>query len=136
MKDDYDVIVVGAGPGGSRAAQAAAQECDVLFIEKRQEIGSPVRCAEGVDLRQLTEHISPDKTWIASKVRGLQLHAPDGTTLELTTEMMGPGPPHCCLGAQDLRPTTRQRSSTSRRPRYGAHPCHPLHHGQRRRKRR
>ena len=46
MRDEYDVIVVGAGPGGSIAARTAAEECDVLLIEKRQEIGSPVRCAE------------------------------------------------------------------------------------------
>ena len=46
MRDEYDVIVVGAGPGGSIAARTAAEECDVLLIEKRQEIGDPVRCAE------------------------------------------------------------------------------------------
>jgi len=46
MKEDYDVIVVGAGPAGSVAAQNAAAECDVLLIEKRPEIGAPVRCAE------------------------------------------------------------------------------------------
>lgn len=48
MKDQYDVIVVGAGPGGSAAARVAAQECETLLIEKRQEIGDPVRCAESM----------------------------------------------------------------------------------------
>jgi digeranylgeranylglycerophospholipid reductase len=43
--DDYDVVVVGAGPAGSVAAKNAAADCDVLLVEKRQEIGSPVRCA-------------------------------------------------------------------------------------------
>ncbi|MCK4459402.1 MAG: NAD(P)/FAD-dependent oxidoreductase, partial [Methanosarcinales archaeon] len=44
----YDVVVVGAGPAGSITAKtAAARGCNVLMIEKRQEIGDPVRCAEG-----------------------------------------------------------------------------------------
>ncbi|MGZ4904709.1 MAG: NAD(P)/FAD-dependent oxidoreductase [Halobacteriota archaeon] len=87
MRDEYDVIVVGAGPGGSIAARTAAEECDVLLIEKRQEIGSPVRCAEGVYLLpRLERHISLDKKWIASEIRGLQMHAPDGTMLELIGE--------------------------------------------------
>jgi len=45
----YDVVVVGAGPGGSVSAREAAKlGLSVLLLEKRQEIGSPVRCAEGV----------------------------------------------------------------------------------------
>ena len=45
----YDVVVVGAGPAGSTAARRAAEVgLSVLLLEKRQEIGSPVRCAEGV----------------------------------------------------------------------------------------
>ena len=48
MKDKYDVLVIGAGPAGSIAAKTAAEKgLDVLLIEKRQEIGDPVRCAEG-----------------------------------------------------------------------------------------
>ena len=44
---DYDVIVVGAGPGGSMAAKTCAERgLDVLLIEKRQEIGVPVILAE------------------------------------------------------------------------------------------
>ena len=41
---DYDVIVVGAGPGGSIAAKVAAEnDLKVLMLEKRQEIGATVR---------------------------------------------------------------------------------------------
>ncbi len=41
---EFDVIVVGAGPGGPIAAKVAAENgLSVLLLEKRQEIGSPVR---------------------------------------------------------------------------------------------
>ena len=89
MRDEYDVIVVGAGPGGSIAARTAAEECDVLLVEKRQEIGSPVRCAECVEKRTLSMYIQPDKKWIATEINGVRFIAPDGTTLTVSAEALG-----------------------------------------------
>ncbi len=92
MRDEYDVIVVGAGPGGSIAARTAAEGCDVLLIEKRQEIGAPVRCAEFVPKDQLlkaSKYIETDKKWIASEINGIRLNAPDGTTFEASGEALG-----------------------------------------------
>jgi len=44
----YDVVVVGGRIGGSISSLFASKnDVDVLMIEKRQEIGSPVQCAEG-----------------------------------------------------------------------------------------
>jgi digeranylgeranylglycerophospholipid reductase len=89
MRDEYDVIVVGAGPGGSTAARTAAETCDVLLIEKRQEIGSPVRCAEGVFKPAFLELARLNKKWISSYIRGYRIYAPDGTMLEVSAEAMG-----------------------------------------------
>jgi digeranylgeranylglycerophospholipid reductase len=98
MKNDYDVIVVGAGPAGSIAARAATKECDVLLIEKRQEIGSPVRCAEGVPLIQTSNAfhfytsfaklVTPDPAWISREINAARMIAPDGTTVDLTAELL------------------------------------------------
>lgn len=69
LQRQYDVIVVGAGPAGSIAAcNAARRGLSVLLLEKRQEIGSPVRCAEGVSHEQLIPFIAPDERWISTTV--------------------------------------------------------------------
>ncbi|MBI5034310.1 MAG: geranylgeranyl reductase family protein [Chloroflexi bacterium] len=74
----YDVVVVGAGPGGSIAARTAAKAgLSVLLIEKRQEIGSPVRCAEGVGHDQLVAFIEPDLRWISAEINQLELTTRD-----------------------------------------------------------
>jgi len=44
-RDKVDVAVVGAGPAGSTAAEAAAKlGANVVLIERKREIGTPVQC--------------------------------------------------------------------------------------------
>jgi digeranylgeranylglycerophospholipid reductase len=90
MKDRYDVLVIGAGPGGSIAARTAAKYgLDVLLIEKRQEIGDPVRCAEGVNKAYLKQHVEIDKRWICADLKGSYIFSPDGTRIEMSEEIAG-----------------------------------------------
>jgi len=90
MKSEYDVIVVGAGPAGSIAARTAAENgLDVLLIEKRQEIGDPVRCAEGTGKEGLLQFMEPDSRWICAEVNGARIYAPNGTCVELTEKLAG-----------------------------------------------
>lgn len=49
MTLDCDVLVVGGGPAGSSAARSAAHNgANTILIDKKDEIGSPVQCAEGI----------------------------------------------------------------------------------------
>jgi digeranylgeranylglycerophospholipid reductase len=90
MKDRYDVLVIGAGPAGSIAAKTAAEKgLSVLLIEKRQEIGDPVRCAEGVSKEYLKKHVEIDKKWICADLKGSRIYSPDGTKIEMSEEIAG-----------------------------------------------
>ncbi len=87
---NYDVVVVGAGPGGSMAAKTCAENgLNVLLVEKRQEIGAPVRCAEGIGKRDLERFVEIDRRFISAEVVGAKIYAPDGTEITLTEEMAG-----------------------------------------------
>jgi digeranylgeranylglycerophospholipid reductase len=84
IADRYDLVVAGAGPAGSMAAWTAAElGLSVLLLEKRQEIGSPVRCAEGVAYESLAGFLEPDPAWISAKVNQAQIVAlTDGHVVE------------------------------------------------------
>lgn len=80
MKNDYDIIVVGAGPAGSMAARfAARQGVSVLMLEKDRDVGYPVRCGEAVSKAGVEEFITPDEKWIAATISKFSFNAPDGT---------------------------------------------------------
>jgi digeranylgeranylglycerophospholipid reductase len=82
LRRRYDVVVVGAGPGGSIAAREAARlGLSVLLLEKRQEIGSPVRCAEGIAHELLVPFIEPDSRWISAVVSKAQITIEDAATV-------------------------------------------------------
>ena len=76
----YDVVVVGGRVGGSASSLFASRNgLDVLMIEKRQEIGSPVQCGEATthDTYKILG-IKPSKKYIRSELRGSDVHAPNG----------------------------------------------------------
>ena len=85
-----DVLVIGAGPAGSMTAKWAAQSgARVLMIEKRQEIGSPVRCGEGMSKDWLSEvGIRPGR-WINLEVEGARIYSPSERVFEINEKHAG-----------------------------------------------
>ncbi len=82
---ETDILVVGAGPSGSLAAkEAALHGANVILIDRKSEIGSPKRCAEGVSKSGLAElGIQPDPRWIARELDGVRLVSPNNTSVWL-----------------------------------------------------
>ena len=90
MKQRYDVLVVGGGPGGAVAARTAAEAgLSACLVEKRPAIGAPVRCAEGIGREALAEFIQPDPRWISAELQRAELVAPDGTSMMLESDLAG-----------------------------------------------
>ncbi|NPB01394.1 MAG: NAD(P)/FAD-dependent oxidoreductase [Methanopyri archaeon] len=85
MTERYDVVVVGAGPCGSRAAlEAAERGCDVLVLEKGAEIGVPKQCAEGISHQGLEDAgIEPRDEWISQEIESFTIFAPNGEELHV-----------------------------------------------------
>ncbi|MCK9151431.1 geranylgeranyl reductase family protein [Methanobacterium alcaliphilum] len=76
----YDVVVVGGRLAGSTSSLFASKGgLDVLMIEKRQEIGTPVQCAEATtkDTFNILE-MDPSKKYICADIDGVDFYAPNG----------------------------------------------------------
>ncbi len=79
IKGSYDVIVAGAGPGGSSVAKTVAEMgYSVLLLEKRQEIGSPKRCGEGLTMKTIDILGDIPKNCITRRIKGATVFAPNG----------------------------------------------------------
>lgn len=84
----YDVIIVGAGPGGSMAAKEAAKAgLNTLLLDRRKELGAPVRCGEGIGLHWIDElGIKVNQKWVSAEINGAFLAGPSGKGITLRTE--------------------------------------------------
>lgn len=85
--ETYDIVIIGAGPAGSSAAQAAAQRgAKVLLIDRKQRIGVPVQCAELVP-QWISRYAHFSSKCILQTIETMVTHLPDRTSYE----MKGPG---------------------------------------------
>ena len=58
---DHQLIVIGGGPAGSTVARYAAEGgVDVLVIDRREPIGTPLQCGELVPTNDEMRRLCPD----------------------------------------------------------------------------
>ena len=88
MKHDHDVIVIGGGPAGSTFARYCANAgMDVLVIDKRKEIGVPVRCGEGLGEREvIKQDLELPKQCYSTPIDGAKVVAPNGKSIVWKSE--------------------------------------------------
>ena len=82
----YDAVIVGAGPAGGRAGMELAKAGHtVLFLEKRDVVGVPVQCGEGLSKFGLDNAGLPEKDdWIRERVKGVKAVLPDGSSFTVS----------------------------------------------------
>jgi len=88
--ENYDVIIVGAGPAGSCAAKKLAQQgLSVAVYDRRAEMGCPKRCGEGLD-KMAEQFIGPiPSRCVTQKIRGGRFYAPNGKSVDVLAEYGG-----------------------------------------------
>jgi len=88
MGYDHDAIIIGGGPAGATLARLLAREGkDVLVVDKRKEIGVPVRCGEAIGVTDVQKEGIGLPRWVYStEVRGAKLVAPNGKSIVWANE--------------------------------------------------
>lgn len=87
----FDVVVVGGRVGGSTSSLFASNHgLDVLMIEKRQEIGSPVQCAGATFCSTFeTLGMKPSPKYLCAEIYGGTICSPDGNRAKLLGKEVG-----------------------------------------------
>ncbi len=90
-KKEWDIIIVGAGPGGSRCARACAEKgMSTLVIDRKQQVGPPKRCGEGLSKRWVDiSGLEPTPRWALQYINGAILISPTGKELRIDTTASG-----------------------------------------------
>jgi digeranylgeranylglycerophospholipid reductase len=79
---EYDVIVVGGGPGGSTVAKIIAEAgFNVLVIEKKH-LGRDKVCAGGISIRTLEKLNLGFGDFVERKISGMRMYSPDNSVIE------------------------------------------------------
>ena len=85
MSKEYDIVIVGAGPAGLCAGNYAAQAgTRVLILDKKEELGKPVRCGEAIIGNVFRDSdIKPRKDFISNQPNTMKCYSSGGRKLSV-----------------------------------------------------
>lgn len=92
LKNNYDVIVCGAGPAGLYAAnclQKRAPSLSVLLVDRKSPWKEPVACAEAVSRKIFSRYWTPNESWVRMHLDGVYFTSPDMTRVDFRMEDCG-----------------------------------------------
>ena len=81
QRQEYDIVVVGAGPAGSRFAASMAGKNRVLLLEENFEVGKPVQCSGLVSPRVM--EMSGLRSW-HNVIDSVKFYSPSGNEFSLS----------------------------------------------------
>ncbi len=77
MTNTFNTIIIGAGPAGLNAARHLEQ--NTLVLDRKKQIGLPVRCGEGISVDLLEkEKLTPQPVWIKNRIKQVKRIMPNG----------------------------------------------------------
>ncbi|MEE8400342.1 MAG: hypothetical protein V3S89_15120 [Desulfobacterales bacterium] len=77
MPKVYRTIILGAGPAGLNAARFI--QGDSLVLDRKKEVGLPIRCGEGLSLHALERESLPIQSeWVNARIRQIKRIMPNG----------------------------------------------------------
>jgi len=82
----HDLIIVGGGPVGSRAAEITAPHMKVAILEEHQGAGSPVQCT-GLVSPRVVERVGAERA-VLNGLKGAVIHFPGGEELEILSNQV------------------------------------------------
>lgn len=90
---EYDVVVIGSGPGGATTARyAAANGLSVLLVDKKQELGAPIQCSGAVSHNALEQAtIFPSPEFVQEAIFGFAIYNATGEKKVIDYRKIKPG---------------------------------------------
>jgi digeranylgeranylglycerophospholipid reductase len=90
MSENYDLIVVGAGPAGSASAYTAVESgISVLLLEEHPQIGIPLTCAEALSRSTIKGYLDFEPEWISTELSGSMIRGPDDDEFKIEYPNVG-----------------------------------------------
>ena len=89
----YDLVIIGSGPAGANTARFASQKgLQVLLVDKKQELGSPIQCSGAISHNALVQAgVEPSSEYIHDHIYGFGIYNEKGEKRIIDYRQIKPG---------------------------------------------